>query len=113
MYTPVPPHPALSSPLRGDCVIMAGRGQRASFGSLRIAIILEEWETVLTLDMSVCMGIKPMILFVKMFRSKALSATSLSPGQLGDCRRIPFDFLTTPYCDTVSGEGGVRDGFAR
>ena len=85
---------------------MAGRRQRASFGSFRIAIILEGWATGLTVENGVCMGNKPMILFVKRFRSKALSAASLPPDQLGDRRRITFDFLPTPYCDTVSGGRG-------
>jgi hypothetical protein len=31
----------------GKCVVMAGRGQRASFGSFRIAVILRLWATVL------------------------------------------------------------------
>jgi len=49
-----------------------------------------------------------MILFAKRFRSKAPSAASLSPGQLADRRRVGFDFLPTPYCDTVSGERGSQ-----
>ncbi len=58
----------------------------------------------------VCMVNKRMILFAKRFRSKGPSAASLSPIQLADRRRVGFDFLPTPYCDTVStggeGEGG-------
>ena len=81
---------------------MVGKGQRASFGSFRIAIILVGWATVLTVENNVCMGNKPMILFVIRFRSKALSTASLSPRQLGDRRRIKFDFLPINYCDTVS-----------
>jgi hypothetical protein len=48
------------------------------------------------------MGSKPAILFAERFRSKALSAASLSPGQLVDRRRIAIDFLPTPYCDAIS-----------
>jgi hypothetical protein len=53
----------------------------------------------------VCMVNKRMILFAKRFRSKAPSAASLSPGQLADRRRVGFDFLPTPYCDTGSSRG--------
>ncbi len=54
---------------------------------------------------------KRMILFAKKFRSKALSAASLSPIQLVGGRRIAFDFLPTPYCDTASkgGRGGISN----
>jgi hypothetical protein len=84
------------------------RGQKASFGSFRIAIILRVWVTVLMIENGVCMVDKQLILFAKRFRSKALSAASLSPIELVDSRRIAFDILLTPYCDTVSrgrGEG--------
>ena len=38
-------------------------------------------------------------------RSKASLAASLSPVRFVNLRRIVFDFLTTPYCDTVSRGG--------
>ena len=103
-----PPHP-LPLPL-GDCVVMAGRGQRASFGSFRIAIILRLWATVLTVENCVCMVNKPMILFAKRFRSKAPSAASLSPGQFVDRPGTGCDFLPAPYSDTVSRGEGKGEG---
>ena len=48
-----------------------------------------------------------MNLFAKRFRSKAPSAASLSPIQLANRRRVGFDFLSTPYYDTVSWREGV------
>lgn len=84
---------------------MAGRGQRASFGSFRIAVILRLWATILIVESDVCMVNRRMILFAKRFRSKAPSAASLSPGQFGDRLRIAFDFLPTLYCYTVSNGG--------
>jgi hypothetical protein len=45
---------------------------------------------------------KPLILLAKRFRSKALPAASLFPTELVDSRRIAFDILLNPYCDTVS-----------
>ncbi len=89
---------------------MAGWGQRASFGSFRIAIILRLWVTVLTVENGVCMVNKPMILFAKRFRSKAPLAASLPPGQFVDRPGTGCDFLLAPYCDTVSGgeRGRVR-----
>jgi len=81
---------------------MADRGQRASFGSFRIAVIRRLWVTVLMVENDVCMMNKRMILFAKRFRSKAPSAASLSPIQLANRRRVGFDFLSTPYYDTVS-----------
>jgi len=89
---------------------MADRGQRASFGSFRIAVIRKLWVTVLMVENDVCMVNKRMILFAKRFRSKAPSAASLSPIQLVDRRRVGFDFLSTPYCDTVSDVGGEGGG---
>ena len=88
---------------------MAGRGQRASFGSFRIAIILRLWATVLTVENCVCMVNKPMVLFDKRFLPKAPSAASLSPGQFVDRPGTGCDFLPAPYCDTVSkgGMGGL------
>ncbi len=57
----------------------------------------------------VCMVNKRMILFAKRFRSKAPSAASLSPIQLADRRKVGFDFLPTPYCDTVSQGRGMGE----
>jgi hypothetical protein len=54
------------------------------------------------IENDVCMVNKRMILFDRRFRSKAPSAASLSPVELVDGRRIAFDFLPTPYCNTVS-----------
>ena len=87
-----------------DWIVMADRGQKASFGSFRIAVIRRLWVTVLMIENDVCMVNKRMIVFAKRFRSKAPSAASLSPIELVDGRRIAFDFdfLPTPYCDTVS-----------
>ncbi len=49
---------------------------------------------------------KIMNLFAKRFRSKAPSASSLPHGRLANFGRIGFDFLRSPYYDTVSnGEG--------
>jgi hypothetical protein len=45
---------------------------------------------------------EPMIFFDKRFRSKALSAASLPPGQVGNRRRNAFDFLSDSYCNGVS-----------
>src|SRR4030042_3999004 len=94
-YNSPSPYP---SPL-GDCVVMADRGQRASFGSFRIAVIRRLWATVLMVENDVCMVNNHMILFAKRFRSKAPSAASLFPIQLVDRRRVGFDFLPIPYCD--------------
>ncbi len=98
-----------------DWIVMADRGQKASFGSFRIAVIRRLWVTILMIENDVCMVNKRMIVFAKRFalpspkrlragRSKAPSAASLSPIELVDGRRIAFDFdfLPTPYCDTVS-----------
>jgi hypothetical protein len=89
---------------------MAGRGQGASFGSFRIAIILRLWATVPTVENGVCMANKPMILFAKRFRSKAPSAASLPPGQFVDGPGASCEYQPAPYCDTAScrGEGGGR-----
>jgi hypothetical protein len=54
------------------------------------------------IENDVCMVNKRMILLAKRFRSKALLAAPLSPIELVDNRRIAFDILLTPYCDTVS-----------
>ena len=81
---------------------MADRGQKASFGSFRIAVIRRLWVTGQMIENDVCMVNNRMILFAKRFRSKASSAASLSPIELVDGRRIAFDFLPTPYCYTVS-----------
>jgi hypothetical protein len=85
---------------------MADRGQRADFESFRIAVIGSSGVTVLMIENDVCMVNRRMILFVNRFRSKALSAASLSPIGLLDGRRITCYFLLTPYCDTVSQKGG-------
>jgi len=45
----------------GDCVVTAGKDQRASLRSFRIAIIIRLWATVLRVDNGVCMVNKPMI----------------------------------------------------
>jgi hypothetical protein len=60
------------------------------------------------IENDVCVVNRRMILFAKRFRSKALSAASLSPIELVGGRRIAFDFLPTP-CDTASkgGQGGL------
>jgi hypothetical protein len=51
----------------------------------------------------VCMANKTMDLFAKRFRSKAPSAASLSLADLWTSKgRIGFDFLRSPYCNTVS-----------
>jgi hypothetical protein len=70
--------------------------------SFRIAIILRAWATNLRLERGVCMGINPLILFVKKFRFKAPSAVSLSPYKIVDCPNKGCDFLPAPYRDTVS-----------
>ena len=80
---------------------MAGRGQRASFGSFRIAVLCRLWVTVLVVEIDVCMVIKGVNLFAKGFRSKAPLAASLSPGGFVNRRRIIFDFLPTPNCNIV------------
>jgi hypothetical protein len=54
----------------------------------------------------VCIGNKRMNLCAKRFRPKAPSAASLSPSQFSDRFWRVFDFLPTPYCDTVSGGRG-------
>jgi hypothetical protein len=59
-----------------------------------------------SVERDVCMVNKFLILFAKRFRSKALSAASLSPIEVVDSRRIAFDILLTPYCATVSPGGG-------
>jgi hypothetical protein len=83
----VPLTPSLS-PMRlcrnGD------RGQRASFGSFRIAVILRLWATILIVESDVCMVNKRMILFTKRLRPKAPSAAPLSPVQFADRQGIGF-----------------------
>jgi len=82
------------------------RGQRASFGGFRIAVILRLWATILNVESDVCMVNKRMILFTKRLRSKAPSAAPLSSVQFADRRGLGLHFLPTIYYDTVSrGEG--------
>src|SRR4030067_3376499 len=79
----------MSSPHKRLCR-NGDRGQRASFGSFRIAVILRLWATMLIVESDVCMVNKRMILFTKRLRpafaealragrSKAPSAAPLSP----------------------------------
>jgi hypothetical protein len=54
---------------------------------------------------------KRVILFAEKFRSKAPSAASLSPGQMGNHLSTGFDFLLSPNCNRVSkGEGCLPAG---
>ena len=78
------------------------RGQRASFGSFRIAVILRLWATILNVESDVCMVNNRMILFTKRLRSKAPSAAPLSPVQFANRRGLGLYFLPTIYYDTVS-----------
>ena len=52
------------------------------------------------------MPLKRMNLHAKRFRSKAPSATCLSPGQFGCCEMKSLDFLCYFYYGTVSKRGG-------
>ena len=81
------------------------RGQRASFGGFRIAVILRLWATILNVESDVCMVNKRMILFTKRLRSKAPSAAPLSSVQFADRRGLGLYFLPTIYYDTVSKGG--------
>jgi hypothetical protein len=58
------------------------------------------------IENDVCMVNKRIILLAKRFRSKALSAASSSPIELVDSRRIAFNILLIPDCDTVSMGSG-------
>jgi hypothetical protein len=89
------------------------RGQRASFGSFRIAVILRLWATVLMVEIDVCMVTKRLILFVKRFRSKASSAAPLPPVLFVTLQRIGFDFLPSRHYDTVSLGRGRFDSQPR
>jgi len=53
---------------------------------------------------------KIMNLFAKRSRSKAHSAAPLPSGRFVNLRRISFDFLHSPYNDTVSQESGRGRG---
>ena len=107
---PLPTGRQVYPPPVRDCVVMAGRGQRDSFGSFRIAVVWRLWATVLMLEDDVGMVNRRMILCVKKFRSKASLAAPLSPGQLVDRRRIGFYFSPTFYCYTASQGGGELGG---
>ena len=56
------------------------------------------------------MPLKRMNLHAKRFRSKAPSATCLSPGQFGCCEMKSLDFLCYFYYDTVSRGEGKGEG---
>ena len=99
---------ALTFPLSPEKLCRNGdRGQRASFGSFRIAVILRLWATIPNVESDVCMVNKPMILFTKRLRSKAHSAAPLSPVQFADRRGLGLYFLPTIYYDTVSEGKGM------
>ena len=49
----------------------------------------------------------------KRFRSKASSASRLSPNKLAFSNKEGFIFLRSQQCDTVSGRGGVLRGQER
>ena len=76
--------------------------RRASFGSFRIAVLYKTMGGKPVGSDDVSRAINVMNFFIKRFRSKASSAGSLSPGRFVNRRRMDFDSLPTPDCDTVS-----------
>ena len=84
----------------------------ASFGSFRIADFRNAWSVILVIGNNVFMKYMHMNLHDKWFRSKASSASRLSPDKLASSNVKHSSFcVVTISTQSHRGEGGVRGKF--